>query len=68
MPLREGYSKDTIGHNIGAEESAGKPREQAIAIGLSKARESLKRVHDHTAKEKAKKANPSLKEPDSGAK
>lgn len=67
MPLKEGYSKDTISHNIGVEEES-KPHDQAVAIGLSKARESLKRVHDHSAKEKAKRANPSLKEPDNGAK
>jgi len=68
MPLKEGYSKETVGHNIGVEEESGKPRERAIAIGLSKARESLKKVHDHTAREKAKRANPSLKEPPGGTK
>jgi hypothetical protein len=68
MPLHEGYSKETIGKNIGTEEEAGKPNAQAVAIGLSKARESLKKVHDHAAREKAKRANPSLKEPTDGAK
>ena len=68
MPLREGYSKESIGHNIGVEEESGKPRDQAVAIGLSKARESLKKVHDHSAREKAKRANPSLREPTDGAK
>ena len=68
MPLKEGYSKESIGHNIGVEEESGKPRDQAVAIGLSKARESLKKVHDHSAREKAKRANPSLREPADGAK
>ena len=68
MPLKEGYSKETVGHNIGVEEGAGKPQAQAVAIGLSKARESLKKVHDHRAKEKAKRENPSLKEPTDGTK
>lgn len=38
MPLLPG--KKNIGHNIKMEESVGKPKKQAIAIALSKARES----------------------------
>ena len=41
MPLTRGTSKKTIGKNIGELESTGKyPRNQAIAIALTKARES----------------------------
>ena len=40
MPLKEGKSKEVIGENIATEINEGKPRDQAIAIGLSKARES----------------------------
>lgn len=40
MPLRKGKDKATIAHNIRVEEAAGRPRKQAIAIALRKARES----------------------------
>lgn len=43
MPLREGYSKSAIGSNIGTEINAGRPRDQAIAIAFSKAREARRR-------------------------
>ena len=46
MPLKKGYSKKTIGHNIKKELAAGKPMKQAIAIALQTAR---------TAKRKKKK-------------
>jgi Family of unknown function (DUF6496) len=38
MPLLKG--KKNIGHNIKAEEKAGKPKKQAIAIALNTARKS----------------------------
>lgn len=50
MPLKEGYSSKTIGENIATESNAGRPRKQAIAIGLSKARESAKRSRSKGAK------------------
>jgi hypothetical protein len=34
MPLIKSPSKDAVGPNIKAEEAAGKPRKQAIAIAL----------------------------------
>lgn len=37
MPLQEGKSKAVISHNIGAEINAGKPKDQAVAIAMSKA-------------------------------
>lgn len=40
MPLKLGKSREAISHNISTEEDAGKPHKQAIAIALSKARES----------------------------
>lgn len=40
MPLKKGYSRDTIGKNIKMEEKAGRPKKQAIAIALNVAREA----------------------------
>jgi len=51
MPLKKGTSRKTIGANIKTEMEAGKPRKQAIAIGLSEARRS----GAHIPKKKAKK-------------
>ena len=35
MPLKESASKEAVGENIKAEEKAGKPKKQAVAIALS---------------------------------
>ena len=40
MPLIKSASKDAIGKNIKAEESAGKGKKQSIAIALNVARKS----------------------------
>lgn len=41
MPLDKSGSKDSIGKNIAIEESAGKPKRQAIAIALNTARKGV---------------------------
>lgn len=40
MPLKKGKSQKVISSNIRAEINAGKPRDQAIAIAMSKAGKS----------------------------
>jgi len=37
MPLKKGRSKKVVGENIATEMKAGKPKDQAIAIAMSKA-------------------------------
>jgi hypothetical protein len=37
MPLKPGKSQEVINENIRTEMAAGKPREQAVAIAMSKA-------------------------------
>ena len=38
MPLKKGYSRTSIGKNIGTEMKAGKPKKQAVAIAHNTAR------------------------------
>lgn len=40
MPLKEGSSKETIGHNIGEMVASGHPKAQAVAAALNEARKS----------------------------
>lgn len=51
MPLIKSASKKNIGKNIAAEEKAGKPRAQAIAIGLSVARKAGAKIKKPKKKE-----------------
>jgi len=44
MPLKSGYTNSTVGRNIKIETQAGKKRDQAIAIALSKKREACSRL------------------------
>lgn len=40
MPLKPGSSREVISSNIGTEIAAGRPRKQAVAIALNKARKN----------------------------
>jgi hypothetical protein len=55
MPLKKGYSSKSIGKNIAAEEKAGKPRKQAVAIALSVAREAAMKAGKPSKAPKKKK-------------
>jgi len=53
MPLKKGYSNATRNINIAKEVKAGKPLNQAVAIGYSEQREAEKKEHKPmTPKEK----------------
>lgn len=54
MPLEKSASKKAIGHNIEAEEHAGKPRKQAVAIALSVARKAGAKIPKKAKKGKKK--------------
>jgi ABC-type uncharacterized transport system permease subunit len=44
MPLKKGYSRKSIGHNVKAEVKAGRSRKQAVAIAMSVARTAAKKA------------------------
>jgi len=46
MPIKKGYSKETVSKNIKTEMKSGKPQKQAVAIALNvakKAKEAAKK-------------------------
>jgi hypothetical protein len=43
VPLKKGKSKKVISQNIATEIRAGKPKDQAVAIAMSKAGKSKKK-------------------------
>lgn len=66
MPLDKSGSKASIGKNIAAEESAGRPRAQAVAIALDTARRAggdvpKKKSKKMSAKDADKEAGESMK-------
>lgn len=63
MPLDKSGTKASVGNNIKTELVTGKPKKQAIAIGLNVARENganipKPRKHDAPAGKTAFKSNP----------
>ena len=42
MPMKQGYSKKTIGKNIAMEMKSGKPQKQAVAMALGMATKTAK--------------------------
>ncbi len=48
MPLKTGKSKKVLGENIAAEERAGKPEKQAVAIAFAERR----KAHEHAGRHK----------------
>ena len=58
MPLIKSKSKKAIGKNIAAEESAGKPKKQAVAIALNVARKAGAKIPKGKAKKSEGSTNP----------
>ena len=50
MPLKPGHDKKTISENIAELMRSGRPKKQAVAIALEKARESLANARKRSKK------------------
>jgi len=61
VPLKPGSSQKTISSNIRTEIAAGRPREQAIAISLSKAGKSKKKPNKAPSRKKKSGSRAKLK-------
>lgn len=46
MPLKQGYSRETIQQNIREMIRAGHPRDQAVAAAYAQARKAAKKIKD----------------------
>lgn len=44
MPLKKGFSKETVSKNISREMKRGRPQKQAIAIALSVAKQAKRKA------------------------
>ena len=66
MPLIQGYSRKSIGKNIKREVASGKPKKQAIAIGLETARRVAKKRKVPLSKIKGLGPAPAKKAPGKG--
>lgn len=52
MPLIQGKSKESFGHNVKAEMDAGKPQKQSLAIAYAMKRKAMKKAHGGEVNEK----------------
>jgi hypothetical protein len=59
MPLKRGYSKSTIGHNISEMTKAGRPRKQAVAAALRTADEAARKAGKPSKSPKRRKGKKS---------
>ena len=50
MPLKKGYSRETIGQNVSREMRRGRPQKQAVAIAYSIARKAKKAARRGSAR------------------
>lgn len=58
MPLKKGFSKETIGKNISEMVGAGYPQDQAAAAAYSTARKAARRLGKRKAQKKMQELNP----------
>ena len=54
MPLKQGFSRDTIGENIKEMQESGHPHDQAVAAALNEADEAAQKEHEPSKAPKGK--------------